>query len=138
MTCSTSCDYAIGRHVCRFLFHVAVPQGHGSPSSPGTHVIHYIITSGIQKLYHYHRGQAHGSAYRTAFVPATHEGWSLVQRLQCAFERGETFTVGKSLTGDQHDFVIWASMPHKAAYYGARTIWLSSPRRHCRLQPEAG
>ena len=83
-----------------------------------TIVIDYEIFAGMQKDYHEEPGQRHSSASRTAFIPYTSEGIGLSYRLQEAFRRGLTFTVGTSMTSGERNQVVWSSIHHKTKLNG--------------------
>jgi hypothetical protein len=87
----------------------------------GTIVIDYEIFAGTQKAYHEQHGQRHSNTSRTAFIPHTLEGISLLHRLQEAFRRGLTFTVGTSLTSGEQNQVVWSSIHHKTKLKGGTT-----------------
>jgi deltex-like protein len=46
-------------------------------------------------------------------LPGTAGGFLLLKRLEYAFSRGLTFTVGTSLTTGETNVVTWSSIPHK-------------------------
>jgi len=79
----------------------------------GTIFIRYLLEGAVQKDYHPNPGRLHGSARRTAIIPDTLQGRQLLARLEYAFCRGLTFTVGTSLTTGREDSITWASIHHK-------------------------
>jgi deltex len=84
----------------------------------GCIVIDYNIPAAVQLVYHSNPGTQHNSAQRTAYLPDTDEGRSLLKRLKFAFQHGLTFTVGVSMASGQDNSVTWASIHHKTALSG--------------------
>jgi hypothetical protein len=80
--------------------------------SLGTIIIQYQIPAGSQKSYHDSPGTLHGPAYCTAYLPDNDDGRKLLTRLEYAFSRGLTFTVG------QPNSVTWSYIPHKTSLSG--------------------
>lgn len=79
----------------------------------GVLVLHYTISAGRQKHYHLNAGTPHGSTNRTAYLPNTEAGRSLLKRLICAFQHGLTFSVGTSLATGKPNSVVWSKIGHK-------------------------
>jgi deltex len=84
----------------------------------GSIVIEYNIPAGRQLSYHANPGADHSGAQRTAYLPDTSQGRSLLKRLQYAFAHGLTFTVGASLSSGLDNCVTWTSIPHKTMLTG--------------------
>lgn len=84
----------------------------------GTIVIEYSIPGGIQKSFHSNPGTYYSGAFRTAYIPATAEGWDLLVRMQYSFGHGLMFTVGTSLTSCRPNVVTWASIHNKTNMSG--------------------
>jgi deltex len=84
----------------------------------GSLVIDYNIPVATQLSYHPNPGIQHSGACRTAYLPDTDEGRSLLKRLRFAFQHGLTFTVGISMASGQDNCVTWASIDHKTALSG--------------------
>ena len=55
---------------------------------------------------------------RIAYLPDCAEGQQLLKRLEYAFTRGLTFTVGTSLTSGATNVVVWGSIHHKTSSSG--------------------
>jgi hypothetical protein len=90
----------------------------GSAWFHGTIVMTYNVSSGRQKCYHPNPGKYHGSASRVAYVPDCWKGRMLLVRLEYAFSRGLTFTVGTYLTTGKRNQVTWSSIHHKTSTDG--------------------
>jgi deltex-like protein len=85
----------------------------------GTYQLTYHIPDGVQGSCHDSPGHGFRGTIRKAFVPnVTSAGRDLVKRLQYAFARGLTFTVGTSLTSGKSNVVVWTSIHHKTATAG--------------------
>ena len=95
---------------------------------PGTIVIRYFISGGIQYSYHDNPGVPFTGASRVAYLPNNDEGQKLLKRLKFAFSHGLTFTVGTSQTSGAPNVVTWASIHHKTSVSGgARTHGFPDP-----------
>ena len=57
-------------------------------------------------------------ATRIAYLPDNADGRRLLKRLEYAFSKGLTFTVGTSLSTGQGNVVTWASVHHKTSISG--------------------
>ena len=79
----------------------------------GSIKITYDMYGGVQKAYHINTGLEYKGTVREAYLPDTHEGRALLKRLQYAFRRGLTFTVGTSLSTRLPNSIVWASIHHK-------------------------
>ena len=88
----------------------------GSPVDAIT--IHYDISSGTQKNYHYHPGTRFSGTHRTAYLPHCTEGVDLLTRLVYAWKHGLIFTVGTSLTSHAQNVTVWTSIHHKTSLGG--------------------
>jgi deltex-like protein len=84
----------------------------------GTIVIQYKIYSGIQKIYHKEPGRPHDGGTFTAYLPRSMEGNKILKRLQEAFRRGLTLTVGTSRVTGQRCQILWSSISHKTSLSG--------------------
>lgn len=83
-----------------------------------TYKIHYIIPSGIQQNIHPNPGKIYTGTVRTAYLPASEEGESILKMLQKAFKEHLIFTVGNSLSTKMSDVVIWNGILHKSRRTG--------------------
>eukprot|EP00543_Licmophora_paradoxa_P005873 CAMPEP_0202455218 /NCGR_PEP_ID=MMETSP1360-20130828/12804_1 /ASSEMBLY_ACC=CAM_ASM_000848 /TAXON_ID=515479 /ORGANISM="Licmophora paradoxa, Strain CCMP2313" /LENGTH=134 /DNA_ID=CAMNT_0049074751 /DNA_START=550 /DNA_END=954 /DNA_ORIENTATION=- len=78
--------------------------------------IEYNIESGVQKPYHVNPGKPYvGLLKREAYLPKTKNYYGLLKRLQAAFMRGMTFTIGTSISAGLDDSLKWSSIPHKTS-----------------------
>lgn len=84
----------------------------------GTITINYSMPNGIQKSYHDFPGTGYTGAHRTAYLPATAEGYDVLARMQYAFAHGLMFRVGVSLTTSQPNQTTWASIHNKTSMSG--------------------
>ena len=93
-------------------------RGAGSlPGYPDNGIISitYNMLPGIQTKEHPHPGkpyQVHGFP-RTAFLPDTPQGHTVLQMMITAFQRRLTFTISTSLTTGLNDHVVWSGVHHK-------------------------
>ncbi|XP_073322414.1 E3 ubiquitin-protein ligase DTX3L [Pagrus major] len=87
----------------------------------GTIIIHYDIPSGIQKEEHPNPGQPYEGASRTAYLPDSPEGRSILKLLKQAFEQRLIFTVGRSTTSGRNNIVTWNDIHHKTSTHGGPT-----------------
>lgn len=81
----------------------------------GTIVIKYVISNGVQETSHPNPGKPFfaKSFPRHSFLPDTEKGNLVLRMLITAFQRGLTFTIGRSLTRGEDDCVIWNGIHHK-------------------------
>lgn len=86
-----------------------------------TIIIHYYIPSGIQKEEHPSPGQNYQGASRTAYLPDTKEGRTVLELLRQAFDQRLIFTVGQSSTSGRSNVVTWNDIHHKTAVNGGPT-----------------
>lgn len=84
----------------------------------GTLVLDYNMPSGVQSACHAHPGQRYRGTRRAAYIPNNSDGQALCKRLKYAFARGLLFNVGTSLTTNQSNVVVWASVHHKTSKSG--------------------
>ena len=80
--------------------------------SYSTLCIRYSIEPGVES------GRAFSGTERKAYVPDTEDGRRLLKRLQYAFRRGLTFSVGDSMSSGRSGVVCWASIHHKTSRNG--------------------
>ena len=92
-------------------------QAASLPGHPdcGLIVIKYTMTGGTQGGSHPNPGKPYSarSFPRHAFLPDNAKGGAVLQMLMTAFQRGLTFTIGRSLTRAEDDCVIWNGIHHK-------------------------
>lgn len=84
-------------------------------SDHGMIVIKYTFNNGVQDETQQNPGKpfyAKGFP-RTAFLPGNSQGERVLQMLITAFQRGLTFTVGRSISRGEDDCVIWNGIHHK-------------------------
>ena len=84
----------------------------------GTIEIHYFIPGGVQDASHPNPGKPYFSTVRTAYLPDNTKGKRVHSLLQVAFERGLTFTVGRSLTLGYDNMITWNDIHHKTMQHG--------------------
>lgn len=90
------------------------------PGFPGCKhfVVFYQIPSGIQTSSHPNPGASFSGVTRTAYLPCSKEGETIVKMLQRAFEQKLIFTVGDSRTTNMSDVVTWNDIHHKTSIMG--------------------
>lgn len=86
----------------------------------GTFTISYSVPNGIQGPTHPNPGKAFTGTSRTAYIPDTHEGRIMLEKLITAWKRRLSFQVGTSVTTGQSDCVVWA-LHHKTTTSGGST-----------------
>ena len=84
----------------------------------GTIIISYNIPSGKQTAEHPHPGRHYSGDSRTAYLPDNKEGNKVLTLLQQAFEMRLIFTIGRSVTRDVDDVVVWNDIHHKTSRSG--------------------
>jgi len=94
-----------------------IKQGVSLPgySDCGLIVIKYHLTDGIQDETHPNPGKAYfaKSFPRHAFLPDNSKGNMVLKMLKTAFQRGLTFTIGRSITRGEDDCITWNGIHHK-------------------------
>jgi hypothetical protein len=117
---------------CKFMFGHKVPGSQPSGTmqtswtkSPcngypeyGTIRIVYEFPDGTQGSHHQSPNEGYSGAYREAFLPDNEVGRQSLALLQCAFLRGELFTIGTSLTNGWTNTTVWGSIHQKTSRYG--------------------
>ncbi len=100
-------------------------------------MLHYDFPHGRQGPRHPAPGAPYKGTSRTAYYPDNAVGWRCVALLRLAFERGQLFMIGESVTTGKDNVVVWAGIHQKTAREGgeARHGW---PDATCleRLQSE--
>eukprot|EP01105_Mastigella_eilhardi_P014205 TRINITY_DN3234_c0_g2_i1.p2 TRINITY_DN3234_c0_g2~~TRINITY_DN3234_c0_g2_i1.p2 ORF type:complete len:127 (-),score=16.79 TRINITY_DN3234_c0_g2_i1:48-428(-) len=97
--------------------------GRSSGSLPGyegygTITISYRLKSGTQGPQHYHPGMHYEGTSRTAYLPDCPEGRKVLHLLQVAWDRRLLFTVGRSITNETENCVVWNGIHHKTQTQG--------------------
>ncbi|XP_040897893.1 E3 ubiquitin-protein ligase DTX3L [Toxotes jaculatrix] len=87
----------------------------------GTIIIQYYIPSGIQTEEHPNPGHTYEGVSRTAYLPDTSEGRSILELLRRAFDQRLIFTVGRSTTSGRNNTVTWNDIHHKTSTHGGPT-----------------
>ena len=90
-------------------------QGH---AGCGTIVLHYAFASGVQGPRHPSPGVPYHGTSRTAYYPHNPLGWQCVELLRLAFERGQLFCIGQSVTTGRDNTVVWAGIHQKTSQHG--------------------
>merc|ERR1712154_184538 len=84
-------------------------------SDDGMIIIKYVFNNGVQDETHPNPGKpfyAKGFP-RTAFLPGNRKGERVLKMLITAFQRGLTFTIGRSMSRGEDDCVTWNGIHHK-------------------------
>ncbi|XP_036383669.1 E3 ubiquitin-protein ligase DTX3L isoform X2 [Megalops cyprinoides] len=103
----------------------------------GTIVIRYHIPGGIQGEEHPNPGHRYEGASRTAFLPDSPEGRSVLKLLQRAFDQRLIFTIGQSSTSGRTNVVTWNDIHHKTNREGGPTNYgYPDPDYLARVQEE--
>ena len=81
----------------------------------GIIVIKYNICNGVQTCIHPNPGKPYYAKGfpRLAFLPDNEKGNIVLQMMVTLFQRGLTFTIGRSITTGVEDCVIWNGIHHK-------------------------
>ena len=89
----------------------------GYQDSCGSIVIKYVFNNGIQGDSHPHPGKPFYAKDfpRHSFLPNNEKGQKVLRMLITAFRRRLTFTVGRSITRNEEDCVVWNRIQHKTA-----------------------
>ena len=87
-------------------------------SSRDDHDYHCRASHSLSRPCNRNPGLPFAGASRIAYLPDNAEGRRLLKRLEYAFSKGLTFTVGTSLSTGQGDVVTWASIHHKTSISG--------------------
>mmetsp|Transcript_36697 Transcript_36697/g.63011 ORF Transcript_36697/g.63011 Transcript_36697/m.63011 type:complete len:313 (-) Transcript_36697:744-1682(-) len=90
----------------------------GFPPDSYTFHIKYSIPSGIQGPDHPAPGKSFTGTLRHCYLPNTAEGRDVLQKLQTAFKRRLTFTIGNSITSGRTNTVVWNCIHHKTNVFG--------------------
>ena len=80
--------------------------------------ITYYIPSGRQTQQHPHPGQRFAGTTRVAYLPNSAEGVEVYLLLKKAFDARMIFTVGRSVTLDKDNMVVWNDIHHKTSTHG--------------------
>jgi deltex len=76
--------------------------------------------------YHFPNGKGknpYRGTSRTAYLPDTDEGRTVLALLVKAFERRHTFIVGDSVTTGQKNCVVWSGIHHKSNTHGGSSCF---------------
>ena len=92
-------------------------QGH---PDCGTIVLHYSFPSGTQGPRHPSPGTPYQGTNRTAYYPHNPTGWQCVELLRLAFEQGQLFCIGQSVTTGRDNVVVWAGIHQKTNQHGGQ------------------
>mmetsp|Transcript_16030 Transcript_16030/g.18744 ORF Transcript_16030/g.18744 Transcript_16030/m.18744 type:complete len:309 (+) Transcript_16030:89-1015(+) len=84
----------------------------------GTVTIRFSFRSGIQGPNHPNPGVHYSGTTRIAYIPLVAEGKRAIKLLEKGFQRGELFTVGRSLTTGADNQVVWGSVHMKTRPQG--------------------
>ncbi|CAF0970786.1 unnamed protein product [Brachionus calyciflorus] len=82
-----------------------------------TIVIHYSIPSGVQKKHHPSPGKSYYGIDRTAYLPASPDGYKALDLLKKAFDNCLIFTIGTSRTTNTEG-LTWNDIHHKTEFSG--------------------
>ncbi|XP_041360710.1 protein mono-ADP-ribosyltransferase PARP14-like [Gigantopelta aegis] len=98
---------------------------HSSTTLPGYgycghYCIIYSFLSGRQTKEHPEEGKWYSGITRTAYIPDTQEGRTVLAMLRVAWERRLTFTIGRSVTTGQEGVITWNDIHHKTNTYGGQ------------------
>lgn len=95
-------------------------EGYSLPGFPNCemYVLNYKIPSGVQEKNHPNPGNRYHGTKREAYLPANHEGETVLKMLQKAFQQKLIFTVGTSRTTNKSDSVTWNDIHHKTSITG--------------------
>ena len=96
-------------------------QGLPSYSGSKTIEIRYNFPSGIQGPEHPSPGASYSGTSRHCYLPDTPEGREVLRKLQIAFDRRLSFTIGTSITTGMSNCVIWNGIHHKTSRTGGPT-----------------
>ncbi|XP_036955137.1 probable E3 ubiquitin-protein ligase DTX3 isoform X2 [Acanthopagrus latus] len=70
---------------------------------------------------HPNPGQPYEGASRTAYLPDSPDGRSILILLRQAFDQRLIFTVGRSTTSGRNNIVTWNDIHHKTSTHGGPT-----------------
>ncbi|ORY82486.1 hypothetical protein BCR37DRAFT_387197 [Protomyces lactucae-debilis] len=89
---------------------VSPSKGSKAEYSSGTWMLSWTIPSGIQSSGHQNPGKFFSGTYRQAYLPDTPAFRDILKMFQIAWQRKLMFTVGRSLTREVDNVVIWAGI----------------------------
>eukprot|EP01041_Mallomonas_annulata_P011622 gene11622-24336_t len=94
-------------------------------TNTGTIMITYNVPGGVQGPEHPRPGSTYSGTTRHAFLPDNIAGREVLSLLQRAFDQRLVFTIGRSLTTDIDNCIIWNGIHHKTSPTGgaARYGW---------------
>jgi len=84
----------------------------------GHYEIRYDFPHGVQGPNHDHPGTNYSGTKRVCYLPQSPEGKRLLKKLEIAFIRRLTFTIGTSVTNGRTDTVVWNGIHHKTKKIG--------------------
>jgi len=111
---------ANGHMNCRFIqtpLPGIVPEPY-APNEGPTIEITYSIPSGVQGPLNPNPGQPYSGTTRTAYLPNTADGRSVLELLRRAFTDQHIFTIGRSTTTGRENVVTWNDIHHKTSING--------------------
>ncbi|BFY98930.1 hypothetical protein BsWGS_01970 [Bradybaena similaris] len=80
--------------------------------------INYTFPSGFQEACHPNPGAPYTGITRIAYLPRNEDGLDVLMLLRIAFLRRLTFTIGRSLTTNRENSIIWNDIHHKTSLNG--------------------
>jgi deltex-like protein len=119
--CTISCGTIIGPQPPGYLFvdHSKKTQCGGYPGS-GCIIMRFEFPDGIQTSQHQNPGCAYRRDTRNAYLPNTKEGRGIFCLTRLAFKRKLLFTVGRSLSSQRDNQVIFQSIHLKTQLKGGK------------------
>jgi deltex-like protein len=85
---------------------------------PSSWVLSYGFRGGVQGPQHPRPGVAYSGTRRTAYLPQNRAGARAVRQLIRAWQAGQIFMVGDSVTSGVTDTTVWAGIHQKTNYSG--------------------
>lgn len=136
-SCSQAYPLPGGQPTGTMEFHSDRDSCSGHSPAP-TIAISYNFRDGMQGTGHPSPGTPYIGTRRTCYYPDSPLGWSCVHLLRLAFERGQLFRIGTSVTTGQNNVVVWGGMHQKTAKHGGPAAHGWPDDTHLqRLQSEA-
>lgn len=96
----------------------------GEEVSTLTYVVDYIIPSGIQDERHPNPSEPFSGTARRTYFPGgrTDKGREVLKKLLMAWDRRMIFSVGRSLTTNIDNTIVWAGIHHKTRVHGGPAV----------------
>jgi deltex-like protein len=89
-----------------------------------TYVIVYQFPDGVQDKRHPNPGVPYKGTFRRAFIPGgTDEGRKVLAKFLKAWDQRVLLTVGRSMTTNIDNCVVWSGIHHKTSIYGGPTCF---------------